>query len=174
MDRKNLIRSQNPYYTSGSAARQVAHEEVFQPQPIRRRATKKYVKTEFVTDIQVRHIHALGYYAILGVFLACVAGIFAISIQLQASQVQLENATSHLVALTASNAAREREIHANLDLSAIEYTAINHLGMMPPEDFQRVVVAVAPQVVVVNDVYTEIATNRFSFADFWRTIVGND
>ncbi|MCL2619531.1 MAG: hypothetical protein FWD97_01180 [Defluviitaleaceae bacterium] len=174
MDRNSLTRGQNPYYSSGSTARQVAHEEVFQPRPNRVRVTRKRVKAKFAEDIQVRHLHALGYYAIFTVFLGCVAGVFAISIQLQSSQVQLESATSRLSALTVSNAARESEIHANLDLTAIEYIAINQLGMMPPEDFQRVVVVAPPQAVVVNYDSSEIATSRFSFTDFWRTIVGND
>ncbi|MCL2236525.1 MAG: hypothetical protein FWB98_08830 [Defluviitaleaceae bacterium] len=174
MSRNNYLKNQSPYYTLDSSARQISREEDFRPTPKHVKVTRKKVKAQFSEDIQVRHLHSFGYYVILLAFIGCVAGVFAVNIRLQSSQVQQEVAISRLTELTASNIARESEIHANLDWSAIEYIAINQLGMMPPEDFQRRAVAVAPQVSMMATEITEETTSSFSFAEFWRTITGNN
>ena len=161
----------NPYYSADSSARQLRTEETFAPQPNPQKRYKKVAtksRKPFVDDIQekLRH-HFLSYMVILA-FFGGVAGVLALNARLDQAVAQREAASHELATLTTSNIARRGEMEASVDSAALEHYAIYTLGMVRPEEFQRVEVSVPRQAYLVG--YHEPAASGFSLARIWDSI----
>jgi len=131
---------------------------------------RRKIKPEFDVDIQARHRHNFLAYTLVFAFFGALALILALNARFEYDRVALESERTHLATLLSGNAARASEIYATLDLEAIEAFAIEHLGMMPPEDFQMVEVVVTPQS-FFSATHTEIpASDSFSLNRFWNVL----
>ncbi|MDR2183463.1 MAG: hypothetical protein LBE55_04745 [Clostridiales bacterium] len=177
------------FYSPDSAARQIAEaappEPVHYPEPERRgdlwspaprskKRRKAKQQTEFIEDIQARHRHNLLSYVLVLAFFGGLALILALSARFEYDRVALEAAQARLVAMQSGNAARAGEIYAALDLEAIEAFAIEHLGMMPPEEFQMVEIVVSPQSFFASSPQDTPSATGFSFERFWNILFSFD
>ena len=180
--------SSQAYYSPDSAARQI---EVVQPEPVfyperelredlrppaprPRKKQKTKRAPEFVEDIQARHRHNFLSYVLVLAFFGGLALILALNARFEHDRIALEAERTHLATLQVNNASRASEIYATLDLEQIERFAIEHLGMMPPEDFQMVEVVVSPQSFFSAAPIDISATGSFSLDRFWNILFSLD
>jgi len=186
------------FYSPDSSARQVelvqsepAHypdpEPTAYPEPNRRdvsmppaprqkqnKRRKAKQAQEFAVDIQARHRHNFLAYMLVLAFFGSLALILALNARFEHDHMALEADRAQLVALHSGNAARASEIYADLDLAHIEAFAIEHLGMIQPEDFQMVEVVVTPQSFFSAAPIDTPSTDSFSFNRFWNVLFSLD
>ena len=174
------------FYTTDSSARQLEvpfPEPSYEPEPrpepredvqppvVRpKKQRKTKTKPEFAVDIQARHRHNFLSYVLVLAFFGGLALILALNARFEHDRIALEAERSHFAALQSGNAARASEIYATLDLEQIEAFAIEHLGMVPPEDFQLVEIVVSPQSFFSALPTDTPATDGFSFNRFWNLL----
>jgi len=199
-DKIQIYKNQRPYrdnidraiaqsfYSPDSSARQVdlvQPEPTHYPDPERRgelrspapkqgRRRKAKQAQEFAVDIQARHRHNFLAYMLVLTFFGSLALILALNARFGHDHMALEADRAQLVALHNGNAARASEIYADLDLAHIEAFAIEHLGMIQPEDFQMVEVIVTPQSFFSAAPIDTPATDSFSFNRFWNVLFSLD
>jgi len=144
------------------------------PVPKAKKWRKAKKEAEFVEDIQARHRHNFLSYVLVFAFFGGLALILALNARLDYDRVALEASRSQLIAMQNGNIARANEIYAHLDLVAIEAFAIEHLGMMPPEDFQIMEVVVTPQSFFAASPQDTPQTGGFSLDRFWNILFAPD
>ena len=165
--------SQLPYYSPDSNARQVHHEETYthnapRPAPRPRPARKPVASGKvLVQDVQETIKDHLLTYVVAAAFFAGVALVLALNANVTHSINLRETAGHELVAITASNISRHGELETNIDAAALEYYAVNVLGMVRPEEFQRVEISV-PRYEFVAPI--EVAGEGFSISGFFRSL----
>ena len=174
------------FYAPDSSARQIEvayPEPAYQPErrndtlppaPRPKKQRRAKTKPEFVEDIQARHRHNFLSYALIFAFFGGLALILALNARFDYYRLTLEAERTHLASLQNSNEARASEIYATLDLEQIEIFAIEHLGMMPPEDFQIMEIVVTPQSFFSASPTDTPATDGFSFNRFWNILFSFD
>ena len=173
------------FYSSDSTARQIeaaypepAHqpERDFQPTPVPvpvprpKKRQKSKTKPVVETDIQARHRHNFLSYVLVLAFFGGLVAILALNARFEYERVSLEAERTHLAALQSGNVARASEIYATLDLEQIELFAIEHLGMIPPEDFQLVEIVVSPQSFFSAAPTDTPTSGSFSLNRFWDVL----
>ena len=174
------------FYSPDSSARQLGGtfpEPVYQPEhkddfkppiPRPKKQRKVKVKPEFAVDIQARHRHNFLSYALVLAFFGGLALILALNARFEYDRMALEAERTQLVALQSGNAARASDIYATLNLEQIEAFAIEHLGMIPPEDFQLMEIVVTPQSFFASSPADNPASDSFSFNRFWNVLFSFD
>jgi len=184
--------SSQHFYSPDSTARQV---ELVQPEPVfypdpdhrveapqpatrpapkSRKRTKLKRKPEFAHDIQARHRHNFLSYVLVLAFFGGLALVLALNARFEYDRVALEAERTQLAALQSGNAARASEIYATLNLEQIEAFAIERLGMVPPEDFQLVEIAVSPQSFFSASPADTPVADSFSFNRFLNVLFSFD
>jgi len=168
------------YYSPDSTARQIAEEYAPSyepapqptPQPEPRKAPKKNrrIRPEFVYDVQARHRHNILSYVLVLVFFGSLAILLSLNARFEYNHMHLESARSQLVALQSNNDARASEIYSTLNFEEIEAIAIYQLGMMPPQDFQLVEIAVQPQSFFAHTPIENTMQSGFSLPRFWNIL----
>jgi len=140
--------------------------------PQRRRIVAVKKQSVLVKDVQERVRNHILSYAVILAFFGGLASILAVGANVSYAHMRLEAANSQLATITASNAARQGEINANLThmLPYIEYIAINELGMVRPESFQRMTVQAPRQAYTATTHDVAAITTGFSLSRFWEMI----
>ena len=162
----------NPYVSMESTARELFPEEIPAPSPIppapRYKRVVRKLKKQLIDDVQETiGQHFLSILVVIA-FFGAVAGGIALSALNREAVMERERASLHLATLQASNTARFGEIQAGINIDAIEYYAINYLGMVRPEAFQEVRLAM-PRPAYIATVY-EPSPGRFSFGHLWDSL----
>ncbi|MCL2169840.1 MAG: hypothetical protein FWB74_07440 [Defluviitaleaceae bacterium] len=170
--RRDYRKIANPYISMESTAREFYPEEIPAPKPIPRVPRFKRIlsrrKKELVDDIQENIGHHFLSVLVVIAFFGAVAGGVALSAMGRQAVMERESASLHLANLQASSTARLGEIQAGINIDAIEYYAINYLGMVRPELFQEVRLT-TPTPAHISTVY-EPSPSRFSFGRLWDSL----
>ena len=164
--------NQLPYYSPDSNARQVQHEErythiprpVTRPRPVRQ-VTKS--RTIMLSDVQETVKEHLLTYVVVVAFFVCMVFFVGLNAQVHQATAVREAAGHELVAITASNVSRQGELETNIDAAALEYYAVNVLGMVRPEEFQRVEISVPRHEFFA---VTDTASTGFSLSSFLSSL----
>lgn len=172
-----IYNEHTPYYSQGSAARQISVQEEYIPIPQPRPAVKpkrslrKRRKAEFAYDIQTKHREYFMSYILLIAFFGGLALILSLNAQFRDGQLKLEAARSQLVSLIESNDAILSGIYANLDMYEIERFATEELGMIRPEEFQLIEIRLPRRSYFTHVATGELEANNVSSNRFLDTLI---